>query len=98
MFFALFLYPILGNFTGHFYPNAPIFADPCPLTIFTLGLFLTSIKKVELKIYIIPFFWAMMGFVAVFKLGIYVDITEIIFGFICFYILFKELNLKSKKY
>lgn len=96
MFFAVFIYPIIGNFTGHFYPEAPVFGDPCPLTIFTLGLFLTSVKKVELKVYLIPFFWAMMGFVAVFKLGIYVDIAEIIFGFISLYLLVRGVNINDK--
>lgn len=97
MFFALFLYPIIGNILGHSYPKAPIFVEPCPLTIFTLGLFLSSVKKVQFKIYIIPFLWSLMGFVAVFKLKVYTDIFEIIFGFISLYILYKGYNLKEKK-
>ncbi len=97
MFFALFLYPVLGNILGHSYPNAPVFGEPCPLTIFTLGLFLTSIKKVDFKIYIIPFLWSLMGFVAVFKLKVMSDIFEIVFGIISFYLLLKGYNINLKK-
>ena len=96
MFFALFLYPIIGNILGHSYPNAPVFGEPCPLTIFTFGLFLTVTQKVSYKIYIFPFLWSLMGFVAVLKLKVMTDIFEIIFGLLSFYILFSGKNIREK--
>lgn len=89
IFFGLFIYPIVGNFSSHYYPNAPIFPDPCPLTIFTLGLALLA-KKANLAIFAIVFLWSLTGFIAVFKLGIYADIFEIIFGIIAFFMIYQK--------
>ncbi|HXV99120.1 MAG TPA: DUF6064 family protein, partial [Anaerolineae bacterium] len=38
--YGLLIYPILGYFLGHTYPQSPTFGLPCPTTIFTFGLLL----------------------------------------------------------
>lgn len=97
LFFGLFIYPIFGNFSSFSYPNIPIFPEPCPLTIFTLGLSLLA-KKAKLTIFAIVFFWSFMGIVAVLKLEIYSDIFEVFFGILTFFILFKKQKIKPSIY
>ena len=80
MFTALFIYPIIGNLFGHNYPAAPVFPEPCPITIFTFGLLLTAYHRVPTYLVVIPFFWSLMGIVAVFKLGVEADAIEVIIG------------------
>ena len=80
MFTALFVYPIIGNLFGHTYPAAPVFPEPCPTTIFTFGLLLTAHQRVPIYLIVIPFFWSLMGIVAVFKLGVEADAIEVLIG------------------
>lgn len=85
--YTLIFYPLLGLFFGHNYPKTPTFGLPCPTTIFTLGLFLLTDKKVPFYIWMIPMVWSLIGSSAVFLLGIYEDFGLLLAGFIaaCFY-------------
>jgi hypothetical protein len=72
--YALIIYPLLGLSLGHFYPKAPTFPLPCPLTIFTFGLLLSNNRKVSLLILVIPLIWSLIGFSAALSMGILEDI------------------------
>lgn len=76
--FALLVYPALGYIFGHSYPSSPTFGLPCPTTIFTFGMLLLCSKKCPLSILIIPFLWAIIGFMAAFNFGILEDTGLII--------------------
>ena len=43
--YAMLIYPAIGYFLGHVYPNSPTFGLPCPTTIFTFGILLFSSEK-----------------------------------------------------
>jgi len=69
--YALLLYPAIGYWTGHVYPDAPSFGlTPCPLTIFTFGLLLLTIHGIPKLILVIPFMWSLVGGSAAFLLQI----------------------------
>jgi hypothetical protein len=64
--FGMIGYPIMGYFIGHVYPRSvPFGLTPCPLTVFTFGMFLLTGKKVPKYMLIIPFIWALSGIVPV---------------------------------
>ncbi|MGE5400997.1 MAG: DUF6064 family protein [Ignavibacteriales bacterium] len=78
--FALFIYPLLGTMFGHPYPKMPTFGLPCPTTIFTFGIFLFSVKKLSIYVYIIPLLWSIIGFGAALNLSIIQDYGLILAG------------------
>jgi hypothetical protein len=72
--YALFLYPVLGTLAGHGFPNAPMFGvAPCPTTIFTFGLLLTTRQGLPVRLTAIPFIWSMIGTMAALRFGVYED-------------------------
>jgi len=76
--FALFIYPAIGVFAGHSYPNAPFFGAPCPTTIFTFAIFLLNANRFPRYLLIIPLLWASIGFFAALNLGVPQDIMLLI--------------------
>jgi hypothetical protein len=78
--YAMVGYPLFGALIGHIYPQSPPFGlAPCPLTIFTFGLFLLTVKKIPRLFLIIPFIWSIGGISPV-SVGILEDIGLIISG------------------
>ncbi len=74
VFYAIGLYPILGEFLGHEYPAAPSFGiTPCPLTVYTLGLLLWA-TRLPVWITVIPVLWAFIGTIAAWHLGMAEDL------------------------
>jgi hypothetical protein len=73
IFYAIVIYPLLGNAVGHHYPTAPTFGLPCPTTIFTLGLLLWAAPNARWWLMIIPWLWAAIGTMAAIKLGVIQD-------------------------
>ena len=62
MAYAAVFYPLLGLATGHEYPGMPMFGiTPCPVTIFTFGLFLLASSAVPRWLLVIPFVWSLIG-------------------------------------
>ncbi len=54
--YAMVLDSMLGALSGHAYPRAPIFGvAPCPLVIFTFGLFLWARDGLPRYLLVIPF-------------------------------------------
>ena len=82
MVYALIIYPILGHMLGHQYPSSPTFGAPCPTTIFTFGLLIWTIGRIDWYVIIIPFLWSLIGFTAAFKLGILEDTGLLVAGVI----------------
>jgi hypothetical protein len=56
VFYAAILYPLIGMWTGNVYPEMPVFGvTPCPVTIFTFGMFLLTIHPRSRWLLVIPF-------------------------------------------
>ncbi len=74
--YAMLVYPIVGQLTGHVYPSAPVFGvAPCPLVIFTFGLFLWTDARLPRHLLVVPAFWALLGSNAVLPpFSIYQDV------------------------
>jgi len=72
--YALAVYPVLGLFLGHRYPNAPTFGAPCPVTLFTLGFLLLAEGHHTKRLMVIPILWAALGSIAAFQFGMKEDI------------------------
>ena len=91
--YAMIGYPVIGYFLGHRYPQSPPFGlTPCPVTVFTFGLFLLTNKKVPKLFLVIPLLWALSGVMPV-SVGILEDIGMIIAGvFGAALILYRDRN------
>ena len=60
--YAAMIYPAIGTAIGHGWPEMPMFGvTPCPVTIFTFGLFLLTVRPVPLRLLAIPFIWSLIG-------------------------------------
>lgn len=94
--YALVVYPLIGNATGHTYPAAPIFSLPCPTAIFTFGVLLFTDKVFPKYILIIPVIWAIIGFNAALKLSIVGDYGLLLAGLLgLFLILLRDKRIKN---
>lgn len=72
--YALVLYPLIGHWSGHAYPAAPMFGvTPCPVTIFTFGLLLQTKRRPPWALITIPLVWSLIGGSAAFLLGVVQD-------------------------
>ena len=80
--YSLLLYPLLGAWLGHAYPQGPIFGVPCPTTIFTFGILLWTSGRIPVFILVIPAVWSLIGSAAVLQLGIYEDAGLLLSGII----------------
>ena len=69
--YAAAIYPVLGVWSGHRYPELPMFGiTPCPVTLFTLGLLLLTTAPVPRWLLAIPLAWSLIGGSAAFLLGV----------------------------
>lgn len=60
--YALVAYPLLGLWAGLRYPQMPMFGiTPCPVTIFTFGVFLLAASPVSRWLLVIPVIWSLIG-------------------------------------
>jgi hypothetical protein len=66
-------YPLLVVASGHEPPRAPLFAVPCPTTIFTAGL-LMVMRPSRIILTIVPILWAITGGTAAFALSVKPDL------------------------
>jgi hypothetical protein len=78
--YALVIYPVLGHYLGHVYPESPTFGLPCPTTIFTFAILLVVTGKVLKRLLFIPLLWSIIGFGAAIKFGIYEDVGLLLAG------------------
>jgi hypothetical protein len=78
--YALIFYPFIGYWTGYPYPDYPIFGvAPCPVCIFTFGLFMWARKRLPMSVLVIPLIESVAGIVP-FVLGLYADIGLVVGG------------------
>lgn len=60
--YAAVLYPLIGIATGHGWPAMPMFGvTPCPVVIFSFGLFLLTTQRFSYWLLAIPFVWSLIG-------------------------------------
>jgi len=79
--FAMLLYPLIGSALGHHYPRTPMFGvAPCPLTIFTFGVFLFVRTKIAWYLYLIPLLWSLIGMSAAISLKVPQDYALVVSG------------------
>ena len=88
MLYGLLIYPILGYFLGHTYPQSPTFGLPCPTTIFTFGLLLWTDHRFPKYLLVIPAIWSIIGFFAATQLGVLEDIMLLITGLVATMMIF----------
>jgi hypothetical protein len=72
--YALLLYPLLGFALGHRYPAMPTFGAPCPMVIFTFGVFCLVPAAIPRFAVAVPVLWAMLGSYAAFGFGVREDL------------------------
>jgi hypothetical protein len=67
--YAAFVYPAIGSLAGLHFPAAPVFGvTPCPLTIFSFGVFLLA-RSVPWWLLAIPAAWSAIGAIAAWQLA-----------------------------
>ncbi len=81
--YAAIFYPLIGVITGHHYPEMPMFGvTPCPVTIFTFGLLLFTIRPLSRWLLVIPSVWSLIGGSAAILLNVPQDWALLASGFI----------------
>jgi len=81
--YAAILYPLIGMWTGQLYPEMPVFGvTPCPVTIFTFGMFLLTTQPISRWLLVIPFIWSLIGGSAAVLLHVPQDWLLLVSGFI----------------
>jgi hypothetical protein len=75
--YALVLYPAINFAGGHRYPATPTFGAPCPLTLFTLGIFCLLPSMTPRVALVIPMLWSVLASVAAVRFGIGGDLALI---------------------
>jgi hypothetical protein len=75
------VYPFIGLALGLKLPRLPLFAVPCPTTLITAGLLVTSVD-VPRSSNILPILWAVVGSSAAFALGIRADLALVVAGLV----------------
>jgi hypothetical protein len=79
--YASIVYPLLGQLLGDGYPAMPMFGiTPCPVTLFTFGLFLLTTESVPRRLLVIPVIWSLIGGQAAFRLGMTQDWILLVSG------------------
>jgi hypothetical protein len=66
-------YPVLVWLSGHRFPSAPLFAVPCPTTLFTTAVLLAATRVPRLLL-AVPIVWSMVGGSAAVLLGMTPDL------------------------
>lgn len=69
--YAMVIYPLVGLGGGYRHDELPAFGiTPCPLTLFTTGLFLLASAPVPRWLLVIPVMWSLIGGSAAFLQGV----------------------------
>ncbi|UGY02249.1 DUF6064 family protein [Bradyrhizobium quebecense] len=69
--YAAVAYPLIGMAAGHRAAELPMFGvTPCPVTIFTFGLLLLTVRRPPIVLLVIPTLWSVIGGSAAFLLRV----------------------------
>jgi hypothetical protein len=72
--YALVVYPVLNLASGHTWASSPAFGvAPCPVTIFTFGMYLLAERRVPAVLIPVPLLWSVVGLFAAVRLGVPAD-------------------------
>jgi hypothetical protein len=93
--YALVIYPVLSFKLGHRYPMTPTFGVPCPITIFTFGLFLWTRRNIPLYLMVIPLLWSLIGLSAALSLGMKEDFGLVVAGVSGFFLIVRRNRSES---
>ena len=74
------VYPLLVWLSGHQFPSAPLFAVPCPTTLFTAGVLLSAAAPVPRWLFVVPIAWSVVGASAAVLLGMMPDLMLFVAG------------------
>ena len=86
-------YPRAGQIFGHGYPAMPMFGiTPCPVTLFTFGLFLLTTEPIPRRLLVIPVIWSLIGGSAAFLLGIPQDWPLLVSGVTVLALLWRDTH------
>jgi Family of unknown function (DUF6064) len=87
--YALILYPLIGLAAGDGWSALPMFGiTPCPVTIFTFGLFLLAKPPVPRWLLVIPVLWSLVGGSAALLLAVPQDWLLLVSGIIAVPLIF----------
>jgi hypothetical protein len=96
--YAAVLYPLIGMATGHAYPEVPMFGvTPCPVTLFTFGLFLLTTQRLPRPLLVIPFAWSLIGGSAAIVLGVVQDWLLLVSGFVAIPLIVLRGRARSRR-
>ena len=87
--YALAIYPIFNQLTGHAYMASPTFGAPCPTTILTVGLLFLARRPFPRYLLAVPLFWSVVGGSAAFTLGVLQDLGLVVAGLAGVWLLFR---------
>lgn len=93
--YALVIYPLLSDLLGHRWPHAPTFGAPCPIVLFTLGLFFWTDASRPRAWLIIPLGWSLVGTSAAVTLSVFEDFALPVVGLLAAGMLLPRDELKS---
>jgi hypothetical protein len=95
--YALIVYPLIGWFVGHGYPNGPSFGAPCPTTIFFIGTLFWIEGRIPIPVAIIPVLWGVVGTSAAVQFGIFEDFgLGIAVALLCVEVVRRRVHLATR--
>jgi hypothetical protein len=88
--YALLGYPLVSTLIGHAYPRMPPFGlTPCPVVAYTFGMLLLTTRKVPKFLLVIPFFYAVSGFLWMSK-GLWEDAGMVLSGLLGVWLIWRR--------
>lgn len=78
--YAGIVYPLLSAYLGD-WPRTPSFGvTPCPVTLFTIGIFLMAERRLPPWLWLVPLIWSLIGGTAAFLLNVPQDWALLLSG------------------
>lgn len=82
LYLSMFMYPLFSLMLGKHFPTITTWLMPCPLTVFTIALFISFFPLIDLKVFVLLIFWALTGLPKMFMFNVPEDIILFISGVI----------------
>ena len=91
------VYPFLGMILGFQYPRMPSFGVPCPVTLLSAGLLLTTTPPAPRPLFVIPIAWTIIAGTAAVLFDVYMDWALFIAGACLAVFLFKSRTGRAEE-